>query len=84
MVGRMIICCLLFSLGAAAQEQKSPTFMDRIHQVQQFLDDRAKKKVDPDYIEVPDKPWRVVLRYTILAVGTSCGDRYLSHGSRHT
>lgn len=66
----MIICCLLFSLGAAAQEQKSPTFMDRIHQVQQFLDDRAKKKVDPDYIEVPDKPWRVVLRYTILAVGT--------------
>ena len=54
MVGRMIICCLLFSLGAAAQEQKTPTFLDRIHQVQQFLDDRAKKKVDPDYIEVPD------------------------------
>ena len=63
MVGRMIICCLLFSLNAAAQEQKAPTFMDKIHQVQQFLDDRAKKKVDPDYIEVPDKPWRVVLRY---------------------
>lgn len=63
MVGRMIICCLLFSLGAAAQEQKTPTFLDRIHQVQQFLDDRAKKKVDPDYIEVPDKPWRAVLRY---------------------
>lgn len=59
----MIICCLLFSLNAAAQEQKAPTFMDKIHQVQQFLDNRAKKKVDSNYIHVPDKPWRVVLRY---------------------
>jgi hypothetical protein len=37
--------------------------MDRIHQLQQFLDDKAKKKVDPRYIEVPEKPWRVILRY---------------------
>ena len=37
--------------------------MGRIHQVQQFLDDKAKAKVDPLYIEVPEKPWRVVLRY---------------------
>ncbi len=37
--------------------------MDKLHQVQQYLDDKAKSKVDPGYIEVPDKPWRVILRY---------------------
>ena len=74
----MIICCLLFSLNTAAQEQETtdslstqetkPTLMTRLHQLQQFLDDRAKKKVDPKYIEVPDKPWRVILRYKENAV----------------
>ena len=74
MIGKIIICNLLFSLNVAAQDQDSiasvstqdstkTTFMDRIHQLQQFLDDKAKKKVDPRYIEVPDKPWRVILRY---------------------
>ena len=37
--------------------------MVRLQQVQQFLDNKAKKKVDPRYIEVPQKPWRVILRY---------------------
>ena len=74
MIGKIIICNLLFSLNVAAQDQDSiasvstqdstkTTFMDRIHQLQQFLDDKAKKKVDPRYIEVPEKPWRVILRY---------------------
>ena len=78
MIGKIIICCLLFSLNTAAQEQETtdslstqetkPTLMTRFHQLQQFLDDRAKKKVDPKYIEVPDKPWRVILRYKENAV----------------
>ena len=73
MLGRTIICCLLFSLNVAGQEKETldsvstqeskPSLMDRLHQVQQYLDDKAKKKVDPHYIEVPDKPWRVILRY---------------------
>ena len=74
MIGKIIVCCLLFSLNVAAQDQDSiasvsiqdstkTSFMDRIHQLQQFLDDKAKKKVDPRYIEVPEKPWRVILRY---------------------
>lgn len=74
MIGKIIICNLLFSLNVAAHDQDSiasvsiqdstkTTFMDRIHQLQQFLDDKAKKKVDPRYIEVPEKPWRVILRY---------------------
>ncbi len=37
--------------------------MVRLHQAQQYLDAKAKAKVDPRYIEVPDKPWRVILRY---------------------
>ncbi len=66
------------SLTAAAQEkettdsvsaQKSkPKFIVRLRQVQQYLDTRAKAKVDPHYIEVPEKPWRVILRYKENAV----------------
>lgn len=58
-----ILCCLLTSLNASAQSDSTHTFMGRLHQVQQYLDDKAKSKVDPKYIEVPDKPWRVILRY---------------------
>jgi len=58
-----ILCCLLASLNASAQSDSTHTFMGRLHQVQQYLDDKAKSKVDPKYIEVPDKPWRVILRY---------------------
>lgn len=73
MIRKMTICCLLFSLNAAAQEQEiadsvttqesKSSLMDKLHQVQQYLDNKARKKVDSLYIEVPDKPWRVVLRY---------------------
>jgi len=78
MIGKMIIGCLLFSMNAAAQteetidsvstQESKPNLMMRIHQVQEFLDTKAKKKVDPRYIEVPDKPWRVILRYKENAV----------------
>ena len=78
MIGRMIICCLLFSLNAAAQEPETidsvstqgskTSLMTRVHQLQEYLDTKAKKKVDPAYIEVPDKPWRVILRYKENAV----------------
>ena len=74
----MIIGCLLLPLGAAAQEKETidsvstqeskPELMERLHQAQQFLDTKAKKSVDPRYIEVPEKPWRVILRYKENAV----------------
>ena len=61
----------MFSMNVAAQEQgaadsvgkSKPTLADRLHQVQQYLDSAAKRKVDARYIEVPAKPWRVILRY---------------------
>ena len=74
----MMICCLLFSLNAAAQgpetpdsvstQESKPDLMTRLHQVQDLLDTKAKAKVDPHYIEVPNKPWRVILRYKENAV----------------
>ena len=72
----MIICCLLFSLNAAVQEQETtdslstqetkPNLMTRLHQLQEYLDTKAKKKVDPAYIEVPDKPWHLAWDYRIM------------------
>ena len=69
----MIICCLLFTLNAAAQghettdsistQESKPNLLVRLHQLQQYLDTKAKAKVDSHYIEVPEKPWRVILRY---------------------
>lgn len=73
MIGRIIICCLLFSWNVAVQGQETTDsvttqenksgLMARLHQIQQYLDNKAKKKVDSNYIEVPKKPWRVILRY---------------------
>ncbi len=62
MIRKTIICCLLYSLNATAQDTK-PSLMERLHEAQQYLDAKAKAKVDSQYIEVPDKPWRVILRY---------------------
>jgi len=72
MIRRMIIGCLLCALNAAAQDQTTDSLstqeskqnlMQKLHEVQQYLDEKAKAKVDARYIEVPEKPWRVVLRY---------------------
>ena len=69
----LFISLLLFSMNVAAQEQETidslstqkrkMNLMDRLHQVQQYLDTKARAKVDSLYIEVPKKPWRVILRY---------------------
>ncbi|MBR2150310.1 MAG: hypothetical protein IJ902_02845 [Prevotella sp.] len=51
MIGTIIICCLLFSLNAAAQEQATTDSIStqksksklalRLHQAQKYLDDKA-------------------------------------------
>lgn len=63
-----VICCTLVSMKAAAQADSNSTLTGRLHQVQEYLDSAAMKKVDPHYIEVPKKPWRVILRYKQTAV----------------
>ncbi len=86
MIGRLIVCCLLFSLNAFGQEQDSisgatpekstPTLLGRLRQVQAYLDSAAHRKVDPRYIEVPEKPWRIILRYKENAVDVDYANRY--------
>ena len=44
-------------------KDSEPSLMVRLQQGQQYLDNKAKAAVDPHYIEVPEKPWRVILRY---------------------
>ena len=46
----------------AEAKDSTKTLMGRLKQVQAYLDAKARKKVDPAYIEVPAKPWRVMLR----------------------
>ena len=69
---KIVFCCLLCSLNVAAQEGTTDSIgtqegkrnlMGRLRQVQQYLDNKARKSVDPQYIEVPEKPWRIILRY---------------------
>lgn len=94
MSGRIIICSLLFSLNAAGQEQEAidsvrpqesapTTFMGRLHQVQQYLDNKARSSVDSRYIEVPDKPWRVILRYKETAVDVDYVNSLVEPGSQN-
>ena len=94
MSGRIIICSLLFSLNAAGQEQETidsvrpqesapTTFMGRLHQVQQYLDNKARSSVDSRYIEVPDKPWRVILRYKETAVDVDYDNSLVEPGSQN-
>lgn len=93
-IGIITICCLLSSMNVAAQEQTSTDSVDtqqskrslkeRLNIVQQFLDTKARAKVDPNYIEVHKKPWRVVLRYkeTVFDVdySNSVGDPQAGNG----
>ena len=85
MRGRTIFFCLLLSLNAAGQEQDSissgrpkrsaSTFNGLIHNVQQYLDSATMRKVNPAYIEVHEKPWRVILRYKANALGVDYEDK---------
>ena len=44
------------------QQPVRNTLSTRLQQGKQFLDKLARRRVDPNYIEVPEKPWRVILR----------------------
>ena len=85
MIGKIIICCLLLSLGASAQERESvdsvrtqknsKSLMGLIRQVPHYLDSKARNKVDTNYIEVPAKPWRAILRYKENSVDVDYSQR---------
>ena len=62
MLAQSSIGSLMDSLGSVH------TWKERLVVFKHYLDESAKAKVDQRYIEVPDKPWRVILRQKANAV----------------
>lgn len=85
---KSILLCMLLSVSAAAQEQDTISngqgkgrlqeWKEELRFVQHFLDSAAKAKVDSRYITVPEKPWRVVLRYKENAVDVDYTNRLMA------
>jgi hypothetical protein len=65
---KLLLAAIAFCIGAAATAQTNNTLRERLQLLKQLLDSAAMSKVDPRYIEVPQKPWRVVLRPKVNAV----------------
>ena len=53
----------LDSIGSGDARKSTTSLVGRIRQGLHYLDSTARVKGDPAYIEVPERPWRVVLRY---------------------
>ena len=64
------------SIVSVKSQESGNTLMSRLQQAQAYLDSAASKKVDPRYIEVPAKPWRVILRYKMNGVDVDYESRY--------
>ena len=60
MLPLMLLCCILATTNVHAQSDNK--LMSGIRWLQQRLDSSAVRSVDPEYIEVPKQPWRVILR----------------------
>lgn len=55
---------LLLSLQLCAQEQK-PWVLRALHSIGEYIDSATVKGIDQRYIQVPVKPWAVVLKYHV-------------------
>ena len=53
-----LCCCILLS----AQDKK-PWPLRVLHSVKTYIDSSAVRGIDPNYIQVPKKPWAVMLKY---------------------
>ena len=59
---RLYLFALLTVCSLSVSAQKENKFLRAWNALQARLDSSTARKYDPAYIEVPDKPWRVVLR----------------------
>lgn len=57
-----ILMLLTCSIQGYAQDRK-PWVLRVLNSVKTYIDSSAVKGIDPRYIEVPEKPWAVVLKY---------------------
>ena len=55
---------LLLSLPLWAQEQK-PWVLRALHSVGEYIDSATVRGIDQRYIQMPEKPWAVVLKYNV-------------------
>ena len=53
-----LCCCILLS----AQDKK-PWPLRVLHSIKTYIDSSAVRGIDPNYIQVPKKPWAVMLKY---------------------
>ncbi len=56
--------CMLFGVQAFSQEKK-PFYLRALHAVKTYIDSSAVKGIDHRYIQVPEKPWALVLKYNV-------------------
>ena len=59
-IGMLLMGCLLMQ----AQEQK-PWALKALHAVKTYIDSSAVKGIDPKYLEVPEKPWALVIKTNV-------------------
>lgn len=57
-IGITLCCCILLS----AQDRK-PWPLRVLNSVKTYIDSSAVRGIDPNYIQVPKKPWAVMLKY---------------------
>lgn len=57
-IGMLMLC----SINVQGQDRK-PWIQRALHAVKTYIDSSAVKGIDRNYLEVPEKPWAVVLKY---------------------
>jgi hypothetical protein len=68
---RYILLCLLMCIVVSVNAQQKDSWARRTtRNIQQRLDSALFRRVDTTYIEVPKKPWRVILRPKINQIDT--------------
>jgi len=68
---RYILLCLLMCIVVSVNAQQKDSWARRTtRNIQQRLDSALFRRVDTTYIEVPKKPWRVILRPKVNQIDT--------------
>lgn len=80
-IGMFLLC----SMHTQGQEHK-PWILRTLNKVKTYIDSSAVKGIDPKYLEVPEKPWAVVLKFNandmdLRSTTFMTEERMASHGA---
>lgn len=59
----LLICITLCCSILLSAQDKKPWPLRVLHSVKTYIDSSAVRGIDPNYIQVPKKPWAVMLKY---------------------